>query len=155
MITEELNSIAELGGIFLDIEQRFNGLDYTEPLTEFQETIAKGEQAAFDGQREPGGSPWAPLSPVTVAKKGHSTILFETGALKASLVTVGGPNNINAVASRGSLFGTSDEKALFHTEGTSRMPARPPVGTNDEDVDGLTESLADHAVDGLIFKVGG
>lgn len=155
MITEELNSVAELGGIFLDVEQQLNDMDYTEPLTLFQAELAKGEQEAFDGQREPGGSPWAPLSPVTVAKKGHSTILFEFGDLRASLVAVGGPNNISTVMARGSLFGTEDEKAIFHTTGTSRMPARPPVGTNDEAVDGLAESLADYAVEKLKFKVGG
>jgi phage gpG-like protein len=154
MITEELDSVAELGGIFLDIEQRFNGIDYTEPLTLFQQTIAAGEAAAFAGEREPGGSPWAALSPVTIAKKGHNRILYETGALMASLVTVGGPGNINAVSSRGSIFGTDDEKALWHTTGTSRMPARPPVGTNDEDVDELAESIADFAVESLIYKVG-
>ncbi len=155
MITEQLNDISELGSIFLDLEQRFNGLDYTEPLTVFQGDLAAGEATAFASQQTPGGEAWAALSPVTVAKKGHSTILFETGALKASLVTVGGPGNINAISEggRGSIFGTEDPKSIFHTMGTTRMPQREHVGTNEAGVDKLVGMIADHAVESLKFKV--
>ena len=150
---EEFDAVEQLGSVFLDVEQKFDSMDYTEPLTAFQEILAEGERAAFAGQREPGGAPWDELSPVTVKKKGHSRILFESGALEASLVTVGGPGNIHAVSSRGSLFGTSDEKSIFHTLGGGRLPKRDHVGTNDEDVDRLAEMVADHVVENLKFKI--
>lgn len=153
MIIEQLNSIAEFGSILMDVEQKFNDLSYVEPLIEFQKIIAAGEQDAFNGQREPGGSPWAPLKPSTVARKGHSRILYETGSLMASLTQIDGPGNINAVSDRGSIFGTDVEYAIYHQNGTPKMPARPPVGTNDEDVDKLCELIADYIVESLKYKL--
>ncbi len=144
MITEI--EIDQFQSVFDELSEILNELSYIEPLSEFQQEFAKGEQAAFDGQRSPGGDSWAALSPVTVKRKGHSTILFETGALKASLVTVGGAGNISTVADRGSIFGTSDEKSLWHTLGTSKMPKREHVGTNAETVDKLAITIADFAV---------
>jgi len=154
VLLEQLDSLDALGGILLDVELRFNETTYKEVLTEFQETLRLGEVDAFANEREPGGTPWAELSPVTIAKKGHDIILFETGALQESLTNIGGTNNISEVEDMWSVFGTSDEKAAFHQFGTSRMPARPPVGTNDEAVDELAESIADHAVESLKYKLG-
>lgn len=153
VVTEEFDDISQFGAVFLEIEQQFNSLDYTEPLTAFQQITAEGEASAFAGQREPGGASWAPLAASTIARKGHSTILFEKGNLRASLVSVGGPGNIHAVSERGSLFGTEDPKSFFHTFGTSRMPKRDHVGTNDDDVEKLAGLVAAHVVENLKFKI--
>lgn len=140
---------SQLQQTFADVESVFNDLDYTEPLTAFQQVLADGERDAFASQQTPGGEAWAALAASTVKKKGHAVILFETGKLRDSLSTVGGPGNINAVSERGSLFGTDVEYSLFHTTGTKRMPQREHVGTNDAAVDRLAASVADYAVEQL------
>lgn len=145
----EVETPAQFQAVFDELADILNGLSYLEPLTEFQQELAKGEQAAFDGQRSPGGDAWQELSPVTIKRKGFSTILLEKGALRASLVTVGGQGNISVVADRGSIFGTNDPKSIYHTFGTSRMPKREHVGTNDETVDKLAITIADFTVDAL------
>jgi phage gpG-like protein len=138
--------IQESQAILVELESQVRNMDYFDVLTAFQETIAEGEAEAFHEEREPGGSPWAPLAPSTVKKKGHNIILFETGTLLGSLVTVGGPGNVSAVSSRGSIFGTDVPYAIFHDQGTSKMPARPPVGISEERVDLLAERIADETV---------
>ncbi len=150
MIT--LDRIESLSDVFDGVTSQFSDISYKTPLGDFQHVLAQGEAEAFDQQREPGGTPWEPLKPSTIAKKGHSRILYETGTLMASLATVGGPGNISDIYDHGSAFGTDVEYAGFHQTGTSRMPARPPVGTNDETVDGFAEKIADFVVDQLQFK---
>jgi len=149
MITELLDDVAELGGIFLDLSQRFDKLEYTEQLQEFNKDVAAGEQAAFAGERSPGGESWPELSPVTIARKGHDRILYETGRLEASLVSVGGPGNIHEIGERGSLFGTDAEYSLYHQLGGGRLPRREHVGTDSATVDDLADAIAEHVVESL------
>ena len=151
VVRELYDSIEQVGGVLLDTEMRAQNVNYAEELEAFLPVIAAGEAMAFASQSTPDGSPWAPLAPSTVAKKGHSRILFESGALEASLVNVGGPGNINATACRGLLFGTDVEYAIFHQQGTARMPARPAVGMSEETVDKLAETIADATVEKMKF----
>jgi phage gpG-like protein len=133
---------------------RANAGDFSKVLTEFNKRLAVDHAGYFNSQSSPSGEGWAALSPVTVKKKGHSVILFETGALRDSLTSIGTANNISTVAERGSLFGTSDEKSLFHTLGTAKMPKREHVGTNDDAVDDLADAVGNHIVESLKFKTG-
>ena len=143
MSTERLSSLfAELDSIVADT-------DYREVLGEFQHVIAGVEAEAFEKESEPGGTPWAPLAESTIRRKGHDRILFETGDLMASFVAVGGPGNISEVSDHGSLFGTSVPYAIFHDQGTSRMPARPPVGINDAAVDRLVDMVTERTIQAI------
>ena len=142
-----LDSIGDIETIFHDMKSKITDADYSETLDAFQPTIAAQEAEMFSSQRDSNGSPWAPLKPSTVKRKGHSRILFESGALMASLVTVGGPGNINAVSERGLLYGTDIEYAIFHQDGTSKMPARPPVGLSEETLTKLCDRIADKTVE--------
>jgi hypothetical protein len=42
----------------------------------------------FQDERAPDGSRWTPNSPVTIARKGHGRVLFETGRLIGSIQVV-------------------------------------------------------------------
>lgn len=142
-----VEQVADLPYLMRDIEDSVRDANYQPILQDFQQDIAEGEKAAFDGQHEPGGAAWAPLRPSTIARKGHNRILFETGALMTSLVSLGGPGNINATTERSLLFGTDIPYAIFHDQGTSRMPARPPVGMSEETLDKLCNKIADATVE--------
>lgn len=144
-----LTNPADLNLIITDLQDRLKDADYSDPLGESQQDIAEFEAGMFAGGFDSNLVDWPPLKPSTIKRKGNDRILVETGALMASLVSVGGPGNINAVESRGMLFGTDVEYAIFHQDGTSRMPARPPVGMAEDTLKKLTDGIADSAVDQL------
>ncbi len=89
----------------------------------------------FLSQTDPYGNPWASLSPVTVAKKGHSRILYENGDLMAGTICVPLPG-----AGLKILIGP---KGYYHQIGRSNMPARkvfpdkgmPPLWRQDIDAE--------------------
>ena len=140
---------ADLNLVLTDIQDRLKDADYSDPLGESQQDIAEFEAGMFAGGFDSNLVDWPSLKPSTIKRKGQDRILVETGALMASLVSVGGPGNINEVESRGMLFGTEVEYALFHQTGTQRMPARPPVGMAEDTLIKLTNGIADSAVDQL------
>ncbi len=152
-ITESFDDVKQMGAVLLDCELRLKGADYSETLEDFQEEIAQQNIDLFANECSSMFEDWAPLKPSTIARKGHDRILFETGRLKTSLTVVGGPGNVNKVTQRGLLFGTDVEYSIFHQTGTSRMPARPPVGLSVQLVDELANTIADAAVNKLKVTV--
>ena len=94
-------------------------------------------------EQAPDGPAHAPLAASTVAKKGHSRILFEFGDLLDS-VAGSGPGHIEEVTGNSAVLGTEHEKkgapvASYLQHGTSRMPARPFIGA--------TEKMGDRAAE--------
>jgi len=144
-----IEDFGRLDEIVLDISGDFNAIDYEPVMIASLELIADGEKAAFDSGSSPGGEPWTPNAPSTIEKKGHGIVLFETGALEQSLVEVGAENNIHETSHRGLLFGTELPYSIFNQEGTSRIPARPHVGMNEQLVDAITEEIAEFTVEQL------
>lgn len=57
-------------------------------LGEIGEMLVASTHRGFQEERAPDGTPWAPLSPVTIARKGHARILFHTGRLAGSIQVV-------------------------------------------------------------------
>jgi hypothetical protein len=108
----------------------------------------KGELSdRMRGQVSPDGSPFAPLAPSTIARKGHNLALFDTNALHESVVTSGG-GHIEQVTDNSVTLGTEHQKrgkpvALYMQEGTSRVPARPFIGVTDNMADNAAELIAD------------
>jgi phage gpG-like protein len=149
-VSHLLNGMSALDSLFADMETRVQDADYTPVLDPFQQTLAEQHAGQFAGEFDSNLDSWAPLKPSTIKRKGHDRILYETGALRASLVTVGGPGNIHEVTPSTLLFGTSDQKALYHQEGTRKMPARPPVGVSEENIDKLVDQIADSTVEILM-----
>jgi phage gpG-like protein len=76
-----------------------------------------------------GAGRWEPLAPTTIARKGSSTILVDTGALRDSLTEEGAADHFEQILGEELVFGTYDSKAGYHRRGTSRMPARDPLVT--------------------------
>lgn len=147
----------ELDKFFADLAEEF----YATPMRDLMEgEVAEVEEetrSRFESQVASDGSAWAPLVPATIARKGHSRILVETGRLGVSLTQTGHPDAVIEIVDEpgqgGFSRGTGVEYAGFHQKGTARMPARPPVGVTEEYCDGFAERAADHLVENL--KAGG
>ena len=146
--TQLLDELYYLGGVYVEIDQAYKHADFTKDLQAFIPVLKKQEQEMFSGQNDSAGEARAPLAESTIAKKGHDRILFETGALGDSLFSET-DDSIRDVSDHYLTFGTSDKKAMFHQEGTRRMPARPPVGISPENIDKFSDSMADALVEKL------
>lgn len=89
------------------------------------ETTANEEleasEDAYDQEETVLGTPWKPLSPVTIAKKGHDTILVEEGDMRESgyVDKRTGESAVNV--------GYSDWKVAIHEYGTENIPPRPII----------------------------
>lgn len=147
------DSIDQVGdifaGIFDEIKIGFQETDYTAPLTHSIIKLQEQHQVMYDNGLASNDEPWAPLAPATIAKKGHDTILVDKGKMKASLIGPTGDSVRDVIEERGmagAVFGTDVEYAHFHVTGTSRMPARPPVGISEKTLDSICNDVADHTV---------
>jgi hypothetical protein len=152
VLTRQLNDPYELGAVYLEVDQAYQGADYSDVFAAFIPVLESFHTNVFTSQASPGGEPWAPNAPATVEKKGHGVILFETGEEEASLEgTTGG--SIRDVEDRFFVFGTSVDHAIFHNDPGprpgSREPRRQDVGMNDELVDNLTNRVAEALVEKL------
>lgn len=105
-------------------------------------------EEAYDAEQTVLGQPWKPLSPVTIANKGHDTILVEEGDMRDSgFVSREDGMRVNV--------GFSDWKVPIHEWGTEDIPARPIVEPMRVDLaeNRLTETVAD-SVDESLDNVG-
>lgn len=117
---------------------------YTQALDDAIGLIQNWEREMYLGQFGPDGTAWAPLSPVTIARKEHSAILVDTGRMFESLTTPNGTQDTIWITGPNWLtFGTEVEYAHWHQTGTKRMPARPHVGLNEATVTQISQRLAD------------
>lgn len=102
----------------------------------FRGTLDKGVtlflRRHFDTRGSFGGTPWAPLKLSTIRNRlrrggnrggvGHP--LWDFGDLRRSLLVPGSRNSLRVIRRDRYERGTSDPKARWHQDGTSRMPAR-------------------------------
>ncbi|WP_330633716.1 phage virion morphogenesis protein [Halocatena halophila] len=77
-------------------------------------------EEAYDREETVLGTPWKPLSPVTIARKGHDTILVEEGDMRDSGFVEERSDSVRV--------GFSDWKVSIHEFGTEDIPPRPIVG---------------------------
>lgn len=85
----------------------------------FKPVMGALESEWFDSN---GHGEWPELAPSTVARKGHATILVDTGDLRASLVDPGRAMQIHGTSAE---YGTDVEYAHWHQDG-GYVAGRPP-----------------------------
>lgn len=117
------------------------------PLVDAIETTHSGY---FRSQAGPDGSPWPALKPMTVAKKGHATILVETGDLQRSLTESGAPHAIRRQTLTELLFGTDRPHADKHQDGRGKLPQREHTGFNEQLISQCVDLVADTVVGKMI-----
>lgn len=103
---------------------------------------------------------WSALSPEYAAAKAVTypgqPILQASGALMRSLTSQTDEHAIYDARPDGVTLGTSDPKAVYHQEGTRRMPARPPIdliAADYEEMGGVVRDYFREAAQALGFEV--
>ncbi len=137
-----------------DVVEDFKAIEYREALDQVAGHMAEKTRDNFLSQSSPSGSPWEPLSPVTVARKGHDTILVDSTAMRKSVVLRDAPHHIERIGRNASgedeiVYGTDVTYAVFHQEGTGRTPQREFLGLDEEGADDIAVIVADHIVEKL------
>lgn len=138
----------DLQRVLEGIASDFEDLSYLDVLNDTHKQLEAEHRAMFSQNRSPGGEPWQPLAPATVKRKGHATILVETGALRHSLLSRNQYSIRETVIegrSQGIVFGTSRPFASIHQYGTERVPQRQHVGVNEQFVGVFAKRIAEAA----------
>jgi phage gpG-like protein len=126
--------------------------DFSTALRAAGPILREDELRHFDTETAPDGSPWQPLAPATVQRKGFATILVETGPLKAAATTLDAPGHVERVEGNELTYGVDGVTemggipwASVQQVGSSdgRIPARPFMGVSEGAADKLAESAAD------------
>lgn len=146
-----IDGIENLQTVFDGIELDFSEVPYGAMLKEELGHLEQLHAGFFASSTGPDGNKWPPLAPSTVKRKGHSTILVETSALKASLTQpqAGVRIVIDEPAGTVMSFGTDVPYSVFHDAASGSRPARRHVGANEEYVNKLANRIADGVVKGL------
>lgn len=137
--------------VLAGVNAAYQNMNLRFPLEVWLHNMQERHGEYYAGEVDPSGEPWQPLAPFTVRKKGHDTILVETGRMKASLESDTEDSIRQATSSRllhSATFGTRHEHAMTHQLGdeSRRIPQRMHVGMTEHDVDRLVEDIADEIV---------
>lgn len=139
-----------LGGVLVELETVWKEVDWKPWLANVANAaIERYETGWYEAETDPLGAAWQQLAAATIRRKGHDTILVDSGRMKASLTGRTGDSVIDVVQegmNAGLTRGTSVEYAGFHQAGTEFIPQRMHVGLNEKQTDELTEAAADELV---------
>jgi len=129
---------SQVGRVLGELAQRLG--DLTTPFNDIAEYLHQSTDERFRSKVAPDGSPWAPLSAVTLARKKGPGILREKGTLQDTLR--------KQVTSTELAFGTDRPYGAVHQFGQKKgasgsakgrpipwgdIPARPYLGLSAED----------------------
>ena len=127
--------------------------DFTPALREIGEMLVAGTKQRFETKRAPDGEPWAPLSPVTVARKGNDDILVgETNnlsdqiayAISGHVLEVGSTMPYAATHQFGAKKGEYGKTKRGAPIPWGDIPARPFLGLSSEDEADIAAIIAEH-----------
>ena len=149
VIQEIIFTEAEFQGVYDDVALNFRNASYRPELDDFNDAIYESHADRFGLENDPNLSAWPPLAAATIARKGHDTILVDTGRLRRSLTTKGHADHAGEIFDRGLTFGTSVPYSIFHQQGTRNIPQRAHVGLTTNLVEELTATITKSASDKL------
>jgi phage gpG-like protein len=110
------------------LEQAVNHPAVQPALKEIAQQLAGDLGRGFISSESPDGEPWADLK--HPRPRGHNTgtrPLIDFGDLMLSVIDESS-DHIEIITDDSLTYGTSDPKAHFHQDGTSKMVARPFMG---------------------------
>jgi phage gpG-like protein len=103
-------------------------------LEDIAELMMIAEMRIFETRGASSGRYWSPLRGTTIAVKKRMNLagspydpLIREGGLRESLTVEGAPYQVLEIDDNSLHFGTTHPSAQYHAEGTSYMPARPPL----------------------------
>ena len=148
-----MESLDELQDFYDGIADDFNQIEFDPWMQAELGLMADWHDGLFQSATDPGGTPWPPLAPSTITRKGHSTILVDTGRLRQSLRLKGNQSTGDAVRegiqsdlTSYMTFGTVVEYGPYHDQASGTRPARRHVGINEEYMDRMTVRACDFTI---------
>lgn len=135
--------------VLVTMIEDFKATNFAEAFDQIADVMAEKTRENFLNESSPSGRRWPELSPATVARKGHDQILVDSTALRKSVVMRNAPGHVEQIGKDKIVYGTDVNYAVFHQEGTSRMPQREFLGVDDKNVDNMADIVADHLVETL------
>ena len=142
VIQEIIFTEAEFQGVYDDVASNFRDASYRDELDDFNDAIYESHADRFGLENDPNLSAWPPLAAATIARKGHDTILVDTGRLRRSLTTKGHTDHTGEIADRGLTFGTDVPYSRFQKR-------REHVGLTIANVEEFTAVITKSASDKL------
>ncbi len=142
----------ELPTLLAAQEQALESVDLTGFLGDVaRPLILQDERDHFTSSVSPDGQPWAPR---VILGDGHPILVDKGDLLQAA--TGGGPGHISQVSPQELVLGVQGDisGAIYHAEGTSRMPARPFMGATESTEEKIEERLADFILDKVFGGAG-
>ena len=111
-------------------------------MSSIGEYMVRRTRQRFDSETSPDGVKWAPLAEATIAAKRErrtnappTAILKSTFTLRDTIAYVPTETSVK--------IGTPQEYGKFHQYGTRRIPARPFLGYNQQDLKEIEEIFVD------------
>lgn len=124
--------------------------DLSPAFDQMAEEFYDWEEQAFDSAGASAGAGWRPLSPRYASWKAKNYpgrgVLERELNLRRSLTGPSGPRAVHSIGSRRMEIGTEVPYAVFHQEGTGRMPARPVIRLTEANKMRWTRILHRHLV---------
>lgn len=114
-------------------------------MRDIGEYLIEAHHQRWGQAQSPDGVPWAPLSPVTIERKGHGDILRDSDTLRGTLAYQLGGDEL--------LFGSNLEYAAMMQFGGTKeqwphlwgdIPARPFIGISADDEAEILAILSEH-----------
>lgn len=156
-MTTTLRTQADIEQLEQELTNSYLAIRPTPVLKEVVRDLEKLHRNYFEADAGPGGTRWKPLSPATVARKGHGEILEDTLAMRRAVTETGSAGAIRDVFDEGHNAGLSfglDDGEIpywkFHDQPTGALPWRPFIGITEREVDVIAERLLDHQLEGLV-----
>jgi hypothetical protein len=150
-----LENQQDLNRLFDSVVEGFRALSFQQMFLEEQRMMAELHMGYFLSATGPGGAKWPPLATSTIEKKGHATILVDTGRLVGSLNNAqGGADGIRETvddfggAGAGFSFGTDVPYSVFHDRPIGQKH-RQHVGIDENYFSGIFDRSMDYALEGL------
>jgi phage gpG-like protein len=145
---------AQLQSLPSDVVELLEDGDFSGVFRKAMYDLEKDHREFFAGEHTPDGTPWLPLAESTIRRKGHDTILRDTGRLNRSLTSGGLTSDGESVReivdegpNKGFSFGTSVPYGIIHQEGApvGKIPRREFLGFTEERIDQIEQDLLDRA----------
>lgn len=106
--------------------------------------VLQDERDHFTSSVSPDGQAWAPR---VIVGDGHPILVDKGNLLQAA--TGGGAGHISQIGQQEMILGVRGDVsgAIYHAEGTGRMPARPFMGATESTEEKIEERLADFVLE--------
>ena len=135
-----------------DLRQAVINADWRPTMGEIVTIMEEDHNERFAAEVDLNGTPWPPLHPITIERKGHDTILQELGLLVNSVTDSTHPMAVREYQDQGEeksiKFGTRRPFAERHDQGTDRIPKREFLGASEQAQDKFED-----AIDRLVMTV--